>query len=115
MVFGSMLMFAATIFLAMSSFVMFGRMETTEFFFGLLAAFVLFLFLSKHLMRALRYLVADDAEHAPAQILATDSSPALTPGKDVPVSLFTSERVTTAEILTPASVTEQTTNLLENK
>ena len=115
MTFGSMLMLASTIFLAISSLLMFGRMETGEFFFGLLAAFVLLLFLSKHLRQALRYLVADDAEHAPTSIVATDSSPALSPGQDVPVSLFTSQRVTTAEILTPASITEQTTNLLKNK
>ena len=115
MVFGSMLMFASTIVLAVSSLLMFGRMETPEFFFSLMAAFVVILIISKHLIRALRYLVADDAEHAPVSMVATDSSPALTPGQDVPVSLFTSQRVTTAEILTPASVTEQTTDLLENK
>jgi hypothetical protein len=39
----------------------------------------------------------------------------MTSAPDVPVSLFTAARVTTAEILAPASVTEQTTNLLENK
>ena len=115
MVFGSMITFAVTVFLAISSLLMFGRMATPEFFFGLMAAFVLLLIVSKHLMRALRYLVADDVEHAPVSIVAADSGPALTPGQDVPVSLFTSQRVTTAEILTPASVTEQTTNLLENK
>lgn len=35
--------------------------------------------------------------------------------QNVPVSLFTAQRVTTAEILSPASVTEQTTNLLDDK
>ena len=100
-------------------------METAEFFFGLVGAFVLLLVFSKHLMRAVRYLVAEDADiavfsgtnvtHDPASVVATDSNPALTATRDVPVSLFTSQRVTTAEIVPPASVTEQTINLLENK
>lgn len=125
MVFGSMLMFATTVFLAISSLLMYGRMETGEFFLALMAAFVLLLIFSKHLIRTLRYLVAPDLDVAfvsrtdvardPASIVATDPGPALTAGQNVPVSLFTSQRVTTAEILAPASVTEQTTNLLENK
>ena len=125
MVFGSILMFTSTILLALSSLLMFGRMRTAEFFFGLVAAFVLLLILSKHLMQALRYLVAGDADVSvasradaatdPVSISDAGSSSALTEGQNVPVSLFTSERVTTAEILEPASVTEQTTNLLEKK
>ena len=125
MIFGSILMFTTTIFLAISSFPIFGRMRTSEFFFGLVAAFVLLLITSKYLMRALRYLVAGDAnvavfsgpEVAHDQVSLGDavSSPALSAGQDVTVSLFASQRVTTAEIVAPASVTEQTTNLLENK
>lgn len=114
MVFGSLLMFASTILLAISSLLMYGRMATPEFFFGLMAAFVLILIISKHLMRALRYLVADDADVAVVSVTEdTKSTPALTAGLGMP--LFTSPRVTTAEILAPPSVTEQTTNLLENK
>ena len=117
MVFGSMLMFASTIVLAISSLLMLGRMATPEFLFALVAAFVLLLIISKHLMRAVRYLVAADAEVAPDPVSVGEAvySPALPPGQDAPVPLFTSQRVTTAEILTPPSVTEQTTNLLENK
>ena len=115
MVFGSMLMFASTIVLAISSLLMLGRMATPELLFALIAAFVLLLIISKHLMRAVRYLVAADADVAPVSVGDAVSSPALPPGQDVPVSLFTPQRVTTAEILAPASVTEQTTNLLENK
>ena len=124
MVFGSILMFTSTIILGISSLLMFGRMRTPEFFLGLVIAFVLLLILSKYLMKALRYLVGGDAgavvsrpddAHDPASVAAVASSPALTARQDVPVSLFTSPRVTTAEILSPASVTEQTTNLLENK
>lgn len=126
MVFGSMLMFTSTIFLAISSLLMLGRMRTPEFFIGLIAAFVLLLLFSKHLMRALRYLVvaADedvavssrtDVARDPASVGDAVSTAALMEGQNMPVSLFTSQRVTTAEILAPASVTEQTTNLLQNK
>jgi hypothetical protein len=125
MIFGSILMFISTIFLAISSLLMFGRMRTPEFLFGLVAAFVVLLITSKFVLRGLGYLVTADAEVAtfsrtdstrdPVSIGDAVSSPALGVGHDVPVSLFTSPRVTTAEILTPPSVTEQTTNLLENK
>ena len=122
MIFGSMLMFGSTILVAILSFQMFGRMDTPGFFFLMVAAFVLLLIISNQLMRAARYLVAADADVAPVSV-ARDPvsvgdavySPALPPGQEVPVPLFTSPRVTTAEILTPASITEQTTNLLENK
>jgi zinc-ribbon domain len=125
MIFGSILMFISTILMAISSLFMFGRMRTAEFLFGLVAAFTLLLILSKHLIRALRYLVATNADVSVMSLtdVTTDpvsmgdaaSSPALTAGQDVPVSAFISQRVTTAEILAPPSVTEQTTNLLENK
>lgn len=123
MTFGSILMFAVTILLAVSSLLWLGRMETPEFFFALIAAFVVLLITSKHLLRAIRYLVAVDTDAAAISMVRDAASvcdtaacnPALTPGQDAPVSLFTSQRVTTAEILTPPSVTEQTTNLLENK
>ncbi|HYV14129.1 MAG TPA: zinc ribbon domain-containing protein [Pyrinomonadaceae bacterium] len=122
MVFGSILMFASTIVLAISSLLMFGRMQTPQLLFGLVAAFVLLLVLSKHLMRAVRYLVAGDVVlpqtdvvHNPAAVTAAGPGPALTAGQNVPASLFTAQRVTTAELASPASVTEHTTNLLENK
>lgn len=124
MIFGSILMLVTTIFLAVSSLLMFGRMRTPEFLLGLAVAFVSLLVTSKYLQRALRYLVAGDADVAvvptkgvarePVSIVDAVSTPALSAGQEVPVSLFT-PRVTTAEILTPPSVTEQTTNLLENK
>jgi hypothetical protein len=115
MTFGSILMFASTIFLAISSMLMFGRMRTPEFLLGLAVAFVVLLITSKYLMRGLRYLVADEVTLDPVSLGEAIPSPALTEGQSVPVSLFTPQRVTTAEILTPASITEHTTNLLENK
>jgi hypothetical protein len=125
MIFGSILMFTGTIVVAISSLLTFGRMRTPEFLLGLVIAFVLLLITSKYLLRALRYLVAGDADasvfsrnevaHEPVSIGEAVANPALGAGHDVPISLFTSPRVTTAEILTPPSVTEQTTNLLDNK
>lgn len=125
MVFGSILMFISTILVAISSLLMLGRMRTPEFFLGLVIAFFVLLVISKYLTKALRYLVGSDADaavvsrrdeaHDQSVVVAAASNPALTAGQDMPVSLFTAQRVTTAEILSPASITEQTTNLLENK
>ena len=124
MMFGSILMFLSTVFLAISSVSLFGRMSTAEFFVVLAAACGLLLVFSKHLLRALRYFIANDpilvlpqAAGTTVQVAGGDAipAPALGAGQNAPVSLFGSERVTTAEILTPASVTEHTTNLLENK
>ncbi|HSE18166.1 MAG TPA: zinc ribbon domain-containing protein [Pyrinomonadaceae bacterium] len=119
MLFGSILMFTSTIVLAINSLLMFGRMRTPQLVFALIGAFVLLLIVSKHLMRAVRYLVADDIvlpqADAAHDVIAAGSAPALSAGQSVPVSLFAAQRVTTAEITAPASVTEQTTNLLENK
>lgn len=122
MLFGSILMFASTIFLAVSSLLMLGRMSTPEFFVGMLVSFVLLLVFSKYLMRAVRYLVAGDTSLSgkdlttdPDSLTSAASSPTLTAGQNIPVSLFTSQRVNTAEIVSPPSITEHTTNLLEKK
>ena len=122
MLFGSILMFTSTIVLAISSLLMFGRMRTPQLIFTLIGAFVLLLIVSKYLMRAVRYLVAGDevlpqtdVTHDAAAINAAGFGPAIAAAQNVPVSLFTAQRVTTAELTAPASVTEQTTNLLKNK
>jgi hypothetical protein len=125
LIFGSILMFISTICLAIGSLMMFGRMRTPEFLLGLVTVFVLLLLTSKYLLRGVRYLVGADADvpafarnevaRDPVSVGDAVASPALPAGQSVPVSLFTAPRVTTAEILTPPSVTEQTTNLLENK
>ena len=112
MLFGSILMFTSTIVLAIGSLLMFGRMQTPQLLLALPIAFVLLLLISKHLMRAVRYLVAGNVELPQTQVA---DDPALSAGQNVPASLFTAQRVTTAEITSPASVTEQTTNLLESK
>ena len=121
-VFGSILMFTSTIFLVISSLLMFGRMWTPQFLLALGVAFVLLVVISKYLMRAVRYLVGGDliipqtdVAHDPAAVVGAGFDPALTAAQNIPVPLFTAQRVTTAEITPPASVTENTTNLLENK
>ena len=120
--FGSILMFASTIFLAITSLMMLGRMRTPEFFVGLLATFALLLAFSKYITRAIRYLVAGDISLSGKDLmpdadsmLAAASNHTLPMGQDMTVSLFAPQRKTTAEILSPPSITEHTTNLLENK
>ena len=119
MAFGSIVMFASTIILAVGSLLMLGRMSTPEFFVGLLGSFVVLLFVSQYLMRAIRYLVAGETslsgKDLPDSLAAAASNPALAAGQNIPVSLFTSQRVNTSEIISPSSITEHTTNLLENK
>ena len=120
--FGSLLMFASTILLVISSLLMFGRMRTPQLLFALAVTLVLLLVISKYLMRALGYLIAGDlvlpqtdTAHDPALVIAAGSGPLLSAAQSVPASLFTARRVTTAEIASPPSITEHTTNLLENK
>jgi hypothetical protein len=117
MLFGSIVMFTSTIVLAVGSLLMFGRMRTPELLFALIAALVALLFTSKYLMRAVRYLVAPELILPETQGTAIDAGSArgLTAGQNVPASLFTAQRVTTAELTSPVSITEHTTNLLENK
>ena len=122
MLFGSTLMFASTILLVVTSLLMFGRMRTQEFLMGLVVTFFLLLVVSKYLMRAIRYLVAGEmvlpqtgVAHDQDAVGSAGSGSSIAAGQSVPVSLFTAQRVNTAEMLPPASVTEQTTNLLEKK
>jgi hypothetical protein len=115
--FGATLMFLSTILSAIASLQMFGRMNTPPFFVGLLTAFALLLVISPYVIRALRYLVteqagADVASESISAVAAGNSGLALPAAREVPISVFDSPRVTTAEIVLPPSVTERTTNLL---
>jgi zinc-ribbon domain len=123
--FGATLMFISTIVLAVSSLFMYGRMRTTPFFVGLLVAFALLLVISRHLMRALQILVTEEAtvslssSHAepheiggPGMAFGVQALPA---AQDTAIPVLGSQRVTTAEIVSPPSVTENTTSLLDNK
>lgn len=121
--FGATLMFISTIVIAMVSLFAFGRMKTTPFFVGLGFAFTFCLLLSQYLMRGLRYLFQGENRAALPQDIANQPLPLATvfdvqglPAAKMPaVSLFGTQRVQTAEIVTPSSITEHTTNLLDNK
>ena len=114
--FGATLMFVSTVLIAITSLLMFGRMKTTEFFVGLAFAFPFCLLVSQYLMRGLRYLVEGESGERKVA-LSRDGSDvqALPAAKTIPVSLFGTQKVQTAEIITPSSITEHTTNLLETK
>lgn len=124
-VFGTTSMFISTIVLAISSFLILGRMWTTPFFVGLLLSFGLIASIGRYLMRGLRYLIADEStvqlsqaaadSHQTSALPLVLGNPALTAGHHAPISIFDSQRVSTAEIVAPSSVTEHTTNLLDDK
>jgi len=110
--FGATLMFISTIALTIGSMLMFGRMRTEPFFIGLFVAFTLLLVVSRFLMRGLQLLVTEETTASfpqPVRGLPLQAAP------DEPVPLFGSQRVQTAEIVSPGSITEHTTNLLNNR
>ncbi len=121
--FGATLMFISTVIVAIGSLLVFGRMRTTPFFAGLGIAFAFCLLLSQHLMRVLRYLVQGesrvalprDTSNQPKQLASVVDVQGLPAGMSVPASLFGTQKVQTAEIVAPSSITEHTTNLFENK
>jgi F0F1-type ATP synthase assembly protein I len=123
MCFGATLMFISTVLLTMGSLMMFGRMRTEPFFISLTLAFVLLLVVSRFLMRGLQYLVTEEStvSLSPSTGLHRQipepvfSNLALQAGQDEPIPVFGSQRVQTAEMVSPASITEHTTNLLEKK
>jgi hypothetical protein len=122
--FGSTLMFISTVVLAVSSLLTLGRMRTPPFFIGLLLAFTIFLLVGRHLIRGLQYLIQGDSKGSISQSPPADQTArhstafdgsSLPAGQGTPVPLFSAHTVTTAEIVAPSSITEHTTNLLENK
>jgi len=125
MVFGATSMFISTVVIAITSLLMLGRMRTTPFFIGLMLSLAFLLLVARHMMRAIRYLIADESRVPLSQPLGDPnqtsqlghvlSNPALPAAYDTPISIFELQRVNTAEIVSPSSVTEHTTNLLDNK
>jgi hypothetical protein len=119
--FGATVMFLGTIILSISSLLMFGRMRTTPFFIGLLLTFGLLLVLCRLLMRGLQYMVKDDSSVSPQPLGTPAQTAGLSPAFNEPAlqsapeptSIFDSQRVTTAEMVSPSSITEHTTNLLD--
>lgn len=123
MCFGATLMFISTFVVTMGSLMLFGRMKTEPFFISLTLAFVLLLVISRFLMRGLQYLVTEESTvslspsagphgQIPGPVF---SSLALQAGQDEPIPALSSQRVQTAEMVSPVSITEHTTNLLEKK
>jgi hypothetical protein len=108
MSFGAILMFIATI---MSGFVASfvpGPREEGAFFFAVMGFFALLLFFSHRIMRAAQEILGDEKAQTTASL-----SPALLPAENIPVTVNGPERLTTGA-LAPPSVTERTTNLIEN-
>ena len=110
--FGATLMFLSTIALTVISLLMFGRMRTEPFFMGLFVVFALLLVVSRFLMRGLQHLVT---EETPASFPQSSRGLPLHAAQDEPISLFSAPRVQTAEIVSPGSITEHTTNLLDHR
>jgi hypothetical protein len=110
--FGATLMLLSTIVVTIGSLLIYGRMRTEPFFIGLFVAFALLLVVSRFLMRGLQKLVTEEATVSlpePVRGLPLQAA------HDEPIPLFSSPRVQTAEIVSPGSITEHTTNLLNNR
>jgi hypothetical protein len=120
---GGTLMLVTEVVLAISSLLLLGRMRTPEFYLGLASSFALLLIIGPYILRALRHLLVPDSTVFVPQLPENDrnavspvfASPALGTGQGVPISILASDRVNTSEIISPPSITEHTTNLLDNK
>ena len=121
--FGATLMFISTIVLAIGSLLTQGRMMTTPYLIGLISAFALLLVTCRYLLKGLQYVVREDSivssqplgsPNSAADLSGVSNIPALQAAQE-PISVVGLHRITTAEIVAPASITEHTTNLLENK
>ena len=120
--FGATLMLLGT--LLSAAVLTLGELKNTwpVFFLVLLTVFALLLTSSRRLMEAVRNLLTGKESH-PANVLrphlapglSTEVGGALPPAQGVPVSALDSRRDRTGEVIAPPSVTERTTNLLENK
>jgi hypothetical protein len=110
--FGATLMLISTIGLTVGSLLMFGRMRTEPFFIGLIVAFALLLVVSRFLMRGLQYLVTEESA---VEFAGPIRSMPLQAAQDEPIPVFSAQRVQTAEMVPPVSITEHTTNLLNNR
>jgi hypothetical protein len=119
---GTTYMFVGTLLATLCAFIVPDSAATVAFFTVLLSIFTLLMLFSHRLLRATQMLLTDDKEqHAPsiawprAGLDASASDRALPPAQGVPVSIFGAQRVTTAEMAAPPSVTERTTSLLQDE
>lgn len=125
MCFGALLMYLGTILSTCAATMVTGRLWVPTFFLTLINVFILLLLFSRRLMLTVQDLLTDE-ETPPDGILplrATTSLPqvgafaeaALPPGLGTPMLSLGTQRVSTAEMVPPPSITERTTNLLGNK
>ena len=125
--FGAVLMYVGTLLSACAATVVPGRWGITALFFTLLAVFTLLLLFSRRVMQTMQDLLTEEGPR-PAGLLrpgvATASLPgvdtvfegaALPPARGTPLTTLGAQRVRTAEIAAPPSVTERTTSLLGNE
>lgn len=124
MSFGSMLMLAGTILAGFITSIAPPHIEDRVFFFSLITIFVLLLVASRHLMRAVQNLLTDEgtgqaviarSNVEPHLNLITEGDSALSNAQSAPVTVSGKQRFTTGDLLPPPTITERTTNLLENK
>ncbi len=123
--FGAFLMYVGTVLSVFAATMVPARWGTPSFFITVLTVFVLLLLFSTRLMRAVQDLVPGKEKPsadlppgvatAPLSRLGVAEQVALPSARYTPVPSFGAQRVSTAEIVAPPSVTERTTNLLGDK
>lgn len=127
MSFGAMLMFVGAILSACVASLMPPRLGDTAFLLTLMPIFILLLFSSRRLMWTVQDLLTEKQEQpnkalishiAPGLITGIGSAPdnlVMQPAQGLPIAVFHNRPIKTGEIVSPSSVTERTTSLLENK
>jgi hypothetical protein len=122
--FGATLMYVGTILSACSMAMVRGSLESSAFFITLMTIFVFLLLTSHRLMDGARSLLnekentpanATDLRHNAHLLETAQAARTLPPAQGVPVSVLDAQRIQTAEMAQPLSVTERTTSLLKNK
>ena len=124
MAFGALLMYLGTVLTTCAATMAPGRVWVPTFFFTLLTVFVLLLLFSRSLMRVVQELVSQE-ESQPAGFPRSRVSPdllsgisssngvaALTSGRGLPATSLGAQRIRTAELAAPPSITERTTSLI---
>ena len=111
-----------TLYLVLTIFAMIGWASVTSgpsymqvrIFVTLIAAITFYLIFSRDLRRIFHQLFSRNAEKI-EQITPATPAPALPPAQSIPVPILVSQRVNTAEMVQPPSVTEHTTISLDKQ
>ena len=93
-----------------------GANNATRIFLAPVIAFVFTLLLSNRLAQMFQNLFSEgvvDANPVSQVRPTTRNPPALAPAQSIPVDSITSQRLNTAEMVQPPSITEHTTTLLD--